>query len=161
MERKAFLLKPYRGKSQQFFSQKGEFFFNEIIQKRLYLELIHLIKEHQKKGDDVVVISGGLSIYLSFFVKAYHIKSYFATDLEFENDLFTGKIHGRECLGEEKVARLNKQINLELYDLEQSVVYTDHESDLPLLNLVGKGVIVKRNQDVSWRSENHSVMQIN
>tara|TARA_B100000809_G_C15138468_1_gene531793 strand:+ start:5050 stop:5700 length:651 start_codon:yes stop_codon:yes gene_type:complete len=160
LSRKEFLLRPYRGKSQQFFIEQGESFFNEIIKKRLYPELISLINEHQKRGDTVVLVSGGLSIYLSFFAKEYNIKHELATNLKFDNGLFTGKVEGNECLGEEKVLRLKDEINLELYDLNNAIVYTDHKSDLPLLNIVGKGVIIRNHQDVSWKDDKHTIIEV-
>ena len=53
-----------------------------------------------------------------------------------------GKIVGSDCLGSEKVRRLQTIDEYRGLDLTNSYAYSDHESDLPLLELVGKPVAV-------------------
>ena len=61
-----------------------------------------------------------------------------------ENGLHRNKISGENCKGEEKVKRLKEVLkteNIEI-DFENSYMFSDSLSDLPLFNLVGHPYLI-------------------
>ncbi len=74
---------------------------------------------HIDKGEKVIIISGGYSVYLEEFAKRFAKVEVIASELRIKNNFYTGSIEGTDCLGIEKLEKLNKQIKLEEYNLKQ------------------------------------------
>ena len=87
----------------------------------------------QKKEDDVI-ISASLGFILKPIMDTLNIKNWIATNYSVE----TGKIYGENCYGEEKVVQFNKMFagkKLEAF-------YSDSLSDLPMMRISGKAILV-------------------
>lgn len=126
-------------------------YVEKIIMKRLREPLIERLKGHAAKGDYLVLLSGGFEIYLRYFGTRFNFHRVIGNDLEVRDEKLTGRIVGKDCLGEEKVQRLRQMINLESHDLKRAVVYSDSVSDLPLFRLVGHRVAIIRGPTVpAW-----------
>lgn len=115
-------------------------------------KVLTLLKQHQQQGHTVVIISGGLSVYINTFAKRHDISHVIAVDLEFIDSVCTGKLLNGNCMGLQKVFRLKSYFKKFDYNLAESYFYTDHSSDLPLLALVGNPVVVDCGQDLTWAS---------
>lgn len=118
----------------------AEDFYKDRLSKILYKDGIDEIKKLKSQGYKIVLISASPEFYLN---KLYNIKEVdyiIGTRFKFEDNKFTCLMDGLNCKGEEKVVRLKKYIdynNLEV-DFENSYMYSDSLSDLPLLRLVGR-----------------------
>ena len=108
---------------------------------------------HKKQGHKIAILSGGFSEYIKEYAKIYGIDFVIATDLETKNGVFTGRILGLDCMGENKIKKIRQDLNLDNFDLSNSYAYSDHFSDMPLLNLVGHGIVVNFGQDIGWALE--------
>ena len=53
-------------------------------------------------------------------------------------------------MGKNKIIKIKQHLKLDDFDLDHSYAYSDHISDIPLLNLTGHGVVVNFGQDISW-----------
>lgn len=157
---KEYLLEVYKNISKSKFDIYSKEFYEMIIKTRLHNMVIDKLKEHQKQGYIIVIISGGFENYLKYFVEEYKIDFLFCTKLEFIDDKFTSKIDGVECLGLEKVNQLRK-LDLTKYDLENSYVYSDHHSDKPLFDLVTNKIVVKSKQNLDWIDERYDILDVN
>ncbi|SEH08558.1 HAD family hydrolase [Candidatus Venteria ishoeyi] len=120
----------------------GEKFFILYLIKGIRRKAIKQIEKHKKNGDLVYIISGSPDIYLKSFNDYLNCDDYFCTNLEFEKNYFTGRISGNDCVGEEKLNRLNRISILEKLNVNKVFFYTDHDIDLPLLNRVGNPVAI-------------------
>lgn len=105
-------------------------------------KVVEKINWHKKRGDFLVIASGGYSIYLEKYAKEKKIDKIIATDLEIKKGKFTGFIKGADCMGEEKVKKLMQTLNIEKYNLNDSYVYSDDLSDKLIFDLVGNRVFV-------------------
>ena len=98
----------------------------------------------------------------TFFSLADYLKcdGYDGSRLAYRGNKFIGKIAGKDCFGAEKTLRMQAVVENKAIDLSHSYAYSDHESDLPFLEMVGKPVAVTPTdqlrqiaRDRSWKIE--------
>jgi phosphatidylglycerophosphatase C len=87
---------------------------------------------HKSRGDDVVVVSASLNVYLSPWCEDHQIAA-ICTTLEERDGILTGNCVGGDCSGDEKVRRVLTQYSLSQY--EAVYAYGDAPDDQPLLAL--------------------------
>ena len=97
---------------------------------------------HKEKGHLTFIISSCPDIYISLLTEHLGCDGYECSRLFYENTKFIGRLEGKDCIGVEKVQRLKSVIKNKDLDLANSYAYSDHESDLPLLELVGIPIAV-------------------
>jgi len=157
---KELLLWPFRGLSQEQFEDICGNFYESVVKKRLNIIVVNEIINKKKEGYLIAVVSGGFDVYLRFFQNEYEIDHVISTKLSFYKCNFLAKIEGEECLGFKKVESLNYLFNSSQVDYNNSVVYTDHISDLPLLNLVGRKIVVYDKEQPLWISADMELLKI-
>ena len=91
----------------------------------------------QRKDDDII-ISASPRFILQEIVKRLHLKNLICTEM----NMHTGFIKGKNCYGNEKVARFNN----EYPSLKLNAFYSDSKSDLPMMNIAENGYLVKKNK---------------
>ena len=110
--------------------EKGAEFASAQIPKALKDEGLAKLKWHKDRGDTTVLISANLDLFIVPFGKAYGFDYIFCSEVELP---LTGKLHNKNCYGEEKVRRIlsafGPKENYILY------VYGDGEGDMPLLKI--------------------------
>lgn len=132
---------------------------NELID---YAELYYTLKlepsiirnvlgeiENVPTSHQLIIVSGGYSIYIDIFARHYGFQKVIANKLSFKDGKCTG-CFGIDVMGENKVSELEKAYNGCDIDYENSYFYTDSESDMALLSKVGKRVVVSKNHHQSW-----------
>ena len=87
---------------------------------------------HRGRGDEVVVVSGSLDVYLQPWCAARGLPCICAT-LEERAGAFTGRYVGGDCSGPEKVRRVKQRFDLAAYDVIYA--YGDSVEDRELLEL--------------------------
>lgn len=129
-----------KGISQKKLDELAIAFVDEIIKPRLIPETLSIWKDLQVHGFRMVIVSGGLSVYLKYVVDylGANEDDLFATTLAYENGVCTGKMDF-DCMNKNKVKALEKNFVRE--DIE-SVAYSDSDTDLPLLEWVNTGYYV-------------------
>jgi phosphatidylglycerophosphatase C len=90
------------------------------------------IKKLQENGAEVVIVSASAENWLKEWCRGLGVQL-LATRLELKNDKITGRIDGRNCHGEEKVARIKATYNLA--DYREIYCYGDTSGDKPMLAL--------------------------
>lgn len=146
---KRFILWQLKGLKREMLQNSAIAFCKEQIYPNLIAGMMDEMIRCQKEGYRIVLISGGYGIYLREFAKKYNIaeKDVIASEIEFRDDICTGKIVGEDCLWEEKTKRLEGAFNKEnIY----SIAYSDSRSDLYLLKWVDQGYVVSRNMSQKW-----------
>ena len=104
---------------------------------------IHFQDLNDKEDIRIFIISAGYECYIKEF---YDEKvTVIANRFIFDEEYFTGEIEGDDCIGNEKIKRLSKEIDLNLIDQENSYAYSDSLSDLPLFQLVKNNYFIKGN----------------
>ena len=116
-------------------------YYENEIKPCLINEMIIELKKKKRQGYFTVIISGGYEHYIRHFAEDFEV------DLVVATDILSGRIDGLDCMGSNKIKKLKEYLSLDLYDLENSVAYSDSLSDLPLFELVGNPVaVVKESQ---------------
>lgn len=106
---------------------------NNVKIKKWYLE---------KKHNNDIIISASPEFLLKYICNKLKVKNLIASDV----DIKTGKFNLKNCYGDEKVKRLFDKYK----DIEIEEMYTDSESDLPLLKLSKKGYIVNKERIINY-----------
>jgi putative phosphoserine phosphatase / 1-acylglycerol-3-phosphate O-acyltransferase len=138
------LLKFYRNKRLADFQQGAADFYRRHLKPHLAPNILARAKKHLQDGHILVLISGSVRYLLEPVVRDLGFNHLICTDLEVGPDgLLTGKAKGPLCLDLTKrvlAEKLAKDINI---NLESSFAYGNHQSDLPLLKLVGNPRVVE------------------
>ena len=110
---------------------------------------------HKAQGHTIVVVSGGLGIYIRPFMQEFGIDTILAVELESTFDkqgreILSGNRAGLHTMQERKLYALDNHLDLAQYDLPNSYAYSDCPSDVPLLSLVGKPCVIQGSQETRW-----------
>lgn len=146
---KLLMLKLLKGLDYKTLDKAAGSFYNEMIKPGLIPEVMEELRARQRDGFRIVLVSGAFGIYLKYFAKDFNIKDIVSSELLFSNGIFTGKLSGPDCMGENKVKELeNRFVRKELF----CVAYSDGRSDTPLLKWADEGYVVIRR--ASWINSN-------
>ena len=103
----------------------------KIVRKKA----LEKIQWHQSQGHQIVVVSASLENYLNGWCR--QIKAdLLATELEFKDGRFTGKLKSPNCKGQEKIRRL--QAHYDLKKFSYIYAYGDSPSDLALKTMANE-----------------------
>lgn len=119
-------------------------FYREHISNLLYEDGLKAIKDYKAKGYKVYLISASPEFYVNEFSNIEGVDKVIGTKFKMDDGIFTPIVVGKNCKGEEKVKRLMEELkkdNIEV-DFKNSVMFSDSLSDLPLLQLAGKGYLI-------------------
>lgn len=122
----------FRGYSEQMLEEFGRRYAAEIIPLHLRKKGFAFAERHRAAGDRIVVVSASLGSYLRHWCVSQGFEC-LSTELEAENGIMTGRYVGGDCTGDEKSARVLKNIKLDDYDTV--FAYGDTSEDKELLEL--------------------------
>lgn len=134
-------------------------FFGELVAKakqEAHHGLIHKIREHERQGDHIIVLSGALKPFLKAFTKELELDVHIiSTEIEIDrNGICTGNI-GSIVNGDEKVNHVREWMDrqqqigiLSQAEGEETWAYADSESDVPLFQFVKYPIVVNPDDDM-------------
>jgi len=132
------LLRLYRNRHLEDFSNGSEAFYREILRPRLAPKILSRVKYHRDRGHCLALISGSIRYMLEPVAQDLGFEHLLCTDLEIGPDgLLTGRPQGPLCLDTTKRRLALELARSSAIDLERSYAYGNHLADLPLLELVG------------------------
>ena len=100
------------------------------------------INQHKENGDTVLVITASNTFITAPIAEMYGINHLLATEPEFKDGRFTGKVSGVPCFQSGKIDNLMPWIEKHNKNLKGSYFYSDSHNDLPLLELVDNPVAI-------------------
>ncbi|WP_267225541.1 HAD-IB family phosphatase [Dyella silvae] len=112
--------------------ERGRRFAQEVLACVLRDEALERIRWHKDQGDRVVVVSGGLDVYLSHWCR-YHELELICSKLEIKGGRLTGRYDGLQCVSAEKSRRVMATYDLGTYPVIYA--YGDTQEDLDLLRI--------------------------
>ncbi|WP_111642646.1 histidinol-phosphatase [Marinimicrobium alkaliphilum] len=101
-----------------------------------------LLDSHRDQGHTLLIITATNSFITHPIAERLGVANILATEPELVDGNFTGSITGVPCFQEGKVQRLHDWLRSHSFDLTESFFYSDSINDLPLLEHVGKPVVV-------------------
>jgi len=130
------------GENETSIRQIGKPFIEKHLLNIIRKKALKKIRQHNELGHFTFLCTSCPDIYILPLAKYLKFDGYECSRLAYRNSKFTGRILGVDCSGPEKVERLKTVVENRSINLSHSYAYSDHESDLPLLELVGKPVAV-------------------
>ncbi|UPG85810.1 HAD-IB family hydrolase [Luteibacter aegosomatis] len=122
----------FRGVRSSDLSKTAQAFCDAVVPAALRPVAIARIRWHQERGDTVVVVSGGLDIYLRHWCSKQGIELV-CSRLEERDGLLTGRYREAQCIGEEKRRRVREQYDLSQFD--HIFAYGDTPDDAEMLEM--------------------------
>lgn len=117
-------------------------FMAEVIEPLWLPKAEALLETHKKNGDTLIIITSTNRFVVEPICKKLGVEHLIATELEQQNNQFTGRVSGVPSFKEGKVTRLNQWLEQSGLNLEGSSFYSDSINDLPLLEIVDHPVAV-------------------
>lgn len=119
-------------------------FYEEKLSKILYEDAIKMIKKLKSEGFKVYLISASPEFYLNELYNIKEVDKIIGTKFLCNNGIYSRKMEGENCKGEEKVRRLKEELkkdNIEV-DFKNSYMFSDSLADKPLFDLVGNPFLI-------------------
>ena len=117
-------------------------FIEEKIVPVVAPEAPALLSRHRDAGEQLVIITATNSFVTRPIADLLGVDTLLATEPEFRDGRYTGRVTGTPCFREGKVERLQEWLNEHRATLEGSSFYSDSHNDLPLLERVDRPVAV-------------------
>jgi HAD superfamily hydrolase (TIGR01490 family) len=122
----------------------AEEFYHTYLKPHLAPRIIERVREHQKAGHTLVLVSASLRYMLVPVIKDLGFQNLLCTDLEIAGDgRLTGKTEGPICIDQHKRVAVKKLAQEKDIYLDQSYAYGNHHSDIPMLEAVGNPAVVE------------------
>ncbi len=111
------------------------------LNPRFYPQALELVARHKRLGREVFACSSAPQDLLLLLADDVGFDGVIGTMAEVDaHGVYTGRLQGGLCHGEEKARRVAELAGERGIDLEASYAYSDSVNDLPLLELVGNPV---------------------
>ncbi len=117
-------------------------FIDSIIKPMISTGKTELIEQHRNKGDSLVIITATNDFITRPIADLLEIETLIATQAEFIDNQYTGKVTGAPCFQAGKISRLNEWLSTQTIDMNDSWFYSDSINDLPLLEIADNPVAV-------------------
>lgn len=127
----------FGGLSRQQLSEMSQSYARFLLKYGVKKQALTTLQQHVEQGTYIVLVSASFDFYVNEIAKLLPIDEVICTKAAFNNDQLTGLLEGENCHGEQKIVRINKVLNLNKFS--EIFSYSDHHSDVPLLNLATKG----------------------
>lgn len=134
----------FAGRAVDEVEQDGIVFAELIAQAWLRDDVVARMRWHQEQGHVVLLVSASLGVYLHPFGDLCEVDDVLCTELEHSDGVYTGRLIGNNCRGQEKVTRIAQWCVESNVPLDHIVfAYGDSAGDGPMLQLAEHGVLVK------------------
>jgi putative phosphoserine phosphatase/1-acylglycerol-3-phosphate O-acyltransferase len=128
--------------------EEGRLLFEHLTEERvipnLRQDVVEHLRQHQKDGHLVALVSGTFAPWLQVVAQKLEIPHAVGTLLQERNGYYTGRALPPVCQGEGKLVRARAYLaerNLQI-DWDRSYAYADRIQDLAILDQVGHPVAV-------------------
>jgi HAD superfamily phosphoserine phosphatase-like hydrolase len=125
----------FKGEMLEDFKEKCEVFSEQVLPKLIRAKALNQLQKYQEEKIRIVIVTASAEEWVKPWCDAMKVE-YISSYLETTNGKLTGKLHGRNCHGYEKVSRINSTIDLHQYD--NIFAFGDSKGDMPMLNLSTK-----------------------
>lgn len=132
----------FKGWQLEDFQSKG-MNFSDIISENLNPEVWQALKTHQRNGDKIVIASASIGNWIRPWAQKEGIDMVISTEVQYKENLLTGKFSTPNCKGREKARRILQEIPGIMHT--ESWGYGDSTADEPMLELVSHPIRIKRN----------------
>lgn len=129
--KEAVLTRFIKGRTEAELAQLGDRFAHEVIPSLLRPEAVERLRWHQRQGHRTILVSASIEAYLIPWAQSMGFEQVVSSRLECRDGTLTGRLVGRNCYGDEKVARLREVLGD--FGQYQIYAYGDSRGDRELL----------------------------
>ncbi len=158
----------YEGLDYEEMKRLGREALNEVTLRRVYPDGVRRVREHQRAGHRVLLLTGALDVVVAPLAELLGVEVDCAHLLVDGEGRLTGDLAKPPPAGEARGALLEEYAGANGVELGESFAYADSLSDLPMLELVGTPVAVNPDPRLSqvagqrgWRIERWSMARGN
>ena len=134
--KKSFIGSILKGQSQTKVEEKSKQFFDEYYPKILRKNALDFISNIDHQNTKSFMVTASLDIWTKPFADKLKMQL-ISTKAEFSNGVFTGNFIGKNCNGNEKLVRIQKEITNDKYD--KIIAFGDTSGDKPMLKWANEG----------------------
>ena len=117
-------------------------FMRDCVEPIVLPKGLELLAKHRAAGDKLVIITATNRFVTGPIAARLGVETLLATECEMQDGRYTGRSTDVPCFREGKVTRLNRWLEENGFNLEDSYFYSDSMNDLPLLEKVANPVAV-------------------
>ena len=121
-------------------------FLNVYLPINTHVGSISFIRKIRDEGYRVILLSTAIDLLVSKLKFYFNADDILCTRLEKKDDIYTGNICGELVYGENKARVLRQLIEEVGSHLSETIACADHESDLPMLKIVGRPYLANPNK---------------
>ena len=144
-----FSLKPLAENSKEQLDIWHQEFMRDYIVPMLQQKAYKLLQTHREQGHFLLIITATNGFITEPIAELLGVDAILATNAEFKNGCYTGKVAGTPCFQHGKIIRLMQWLENKAYDLTGSYFYSDSHNDLPLLKIVENPIAVDADETLS------------
>ena len=138
----AFALRPLAETPLERLVSLRQQFMDAIIEPMITMEAEELVDTHREKTHTLVIVTATNRFVTEPIAQRLGIDHLIATEPEFLNGGYTGKVSGTPSFREGKITRLQDWLSHRNDTLDNAWFYSDSHNDLPLLEQVPNPVAV-------------------
>jgi HAD superfamily hydrolase (TIGR01490 family) len=121
--------------------------YSKHLKKHFNTKLLERLRQHQSLGDDVVIVSASVNVYLKFIADELNV-DLICTNAEVLEHKLTGKFATKDCSSAEKAIRTKKEFDLDQY--QNIYAYGNSDEDLEMLNLANYPYYIGKDNDLPF-----------
>ena len=132
-----------------------------LVEKRIREQAKIALDFHRQQGAITVILSASVRDVCEPVRRYLKMDDIICTEMELDNGVYSGKVMGNYCYGEEKLYRVKEYCKMHHFDINNAWYYADSFSDLSVLSAVGHPVCVSPDRKLeqharekSWTIEN-------
>ncbi len=146
----------FYGVHRDIITQHTRWFCSTWLPNHLHTLGHGLLREHLEQNHRVILLSASPDIYVREMAAQFGIGEAVCTQVEFQDDICTGRLLGANCKGTNKLIALKNYLGCEEPQTE-SFAYGDSRQDLPVLKWVSHGILVKSRRTIPLSADFPSV----
>lgn len=152
--RKKQLIASLKGLSREKLESISAAYAAETLIPSLKADPVQHLRKAVESENHVLIISGGFTCNIKDFLTLQGLPHVpvIANEFEIRSGKLTGNLKASDCLGVEKIRRLNQYLKNSSFAPTRIKVYSDHVSDLPLFAYADEKVIVVSRDNAEFRA---------
>ncbi len=146
-----------KGRNSKELASASEKFFAQNSGKNFYKNVLEIIKWHKSKNHKVIIVTSALREIIGPAKKLLRADDIIATEVETRNGIYTGVIKELP-IGDNRIISVRNYCKKHNINMEKSYAYSDHFSDIPLLESLGNAIatnpdkrLLKYAADKGWK----------
>jgi len=117
-------------------------FIDITLEQQIKERALQEIQQHKSSGHNLLLATASFDFYSIKLGEKLGFDAIICTKSKWDNDdRLIGDIDGDNCYGKYKLENVSRYIKQNLNDT-RTILYTDHHSDLPLMEWVDEGIAV-------------------